>query len=95
MALESRPVNFSEMIAFNYQGAKNRHLPALLQILDTYHAHYVEPYAGSLSVMLNKQPSPLETASDCNEDIVNFFQVLRDEPARLIELLQLTPYCRT
>ncbi|MBK8968660.1 MAG: DNA adenine methylase [Lewinellaceae bacterium] len=57
-------------------------------------AHYCEPFAGSAAVLLNRQPSPIETLNDLNADIVNFFQMLRDEPDRLIDALLLTPYAR-
>ena len=57
--------------------------------------HYCEPFAGSATVLLNRDPSPIETLNDLNGDIVNFFQVLRDNPDELIYKLDLTPYSYT
>lgn len=57
--------------------------------------HYCEPFAGSLSILLNRKPSPIETANDLNGDLVNFFRVLRGRSGRrLLRELRLTPYSR-
>lgn len=60
------------------------------------HDCYVELFAGGCSVLLAKEPSPIEVAVDIEGDICNFFRVLRDPGKRekLIELMELTPYSR-
>jgi DNA adenine methylase len=47
------------------------------------------------NVLLVKEPSKLETYNDLNDDIVNFFRVLRDRPEDLIHKIKLTPWSRT
>lgn len=53
------------------------------------HCHYVEPYAGGLSVLLNRDPEDKnlwlashpgvsEVVNDLNQDLTNFWQVLQD-----------------
>jgi len=59
------------------------------------HGHYVEPFAGSLSVLLAKQPADLETVNDFDGDLVTFWRVLRERPQELAELALLTPHART
>lgn len=81
------------LIAFAYYGGKNRHLADILPLLPAAD-HYCEPFAGSAAILLNRDPSPIETLNDLNGDIVNFFRVLRDQPADLIGRLELTPYAR-
>lgn len=81
------------MIAFAYYGAKNTHLQHILPLLPEC-SHYCEPFAGSAAVLLNREPSPIETLNDLNGDIVNFFRVLRDNSQALIDALMLTPYSR-
>lgn len=81
------------LIAFAYYGGKNRHLKDILPLLPAAD-HYCECFAGSASVLLNREPSPIETLNDLNGDIVNFFRVLRDQPEPLISALMLTPYAR-
>lgn len=58
------------------------------------HMHYVEPYCGSLSVLLAKRPSVLETVNDLDQALVTFWRVLRDRPAELERVCQLTPHSR-
>jgi DNA adenine methylase len=56
------------------------------------HDHYVEPCFGAGSVLLQKPTVKLETINDLNGRVVNYFRVLRDRPAELIKLLDLTPW---
>lgn len=79
------------MIAFAYYGAKNGMLPQLLPLLPITD-HYVEPFAGSAAVLMNRRPANIETLNDLNGDIVNFFRVLRDHTSQLVKSLELTPY---
>ncbi|MFU8927773.1 DNA adenine methylase [Acinetobacter puyangensis] len=63
----------------------------------TSHETYVEPFGGGASVLLLKQPSRIEVYNDLDDDVVNFFKVLRDEKlsAELALQIELTPYSRT
>ncbi len=76
-----------------YPGAKNRIAPWIIDHIPE-HSVYLEPYFGSGAVFFNKKPCKIETINDLNSDVVNYFKVLRDNPTELIELLELTPYCR-
>lgn len=58
------------------------------------HGHYVEPFAGSMAVLLAKQPSPMETVNDLDGELVNFWRVLRDRPEDLVRVCELTPHSR-
>jgi DNA adenine methylase len=58
------------------------------------HQHYVEPYCGSLTVLLAKPLSRMETVNDINQDIVTFWRVLRDQPGDLSRVCSLTPHAR-
>src|SRR5207237_4045837 len=57
-------------IAFGWYGGKFSHLTWLLPLLPKCH-HYCEPFAGSGAVLLNRQPSPVETYNDIDGDVVN------------------------
>ena len=59
-----------------------------------HHDCYVEPYGGAGSVLLNKQPSPLEVLNDLDGETVNFFRVLREQPEALMRAIELTPFSR-
>ena len=42
------------------------------------HEHYVEPFGGSLAVLLAKAPSRMETVNDLDGGLVTFWRVLRE-----------------
>lgn len=57
------------------------------------HDCYVEVFGGSGALLFAKQPSRVEVFNELNEDVTNFFSVLRDQQLRteLIESLRYTP----
>lgn len=56
--------------------------------------HYVEPFAGSLAVLLAKRPSRMETVNDLDGDLMTFWRVLRNRPDDLARVCALTPHSR-
>ncbi len=82
-----------KLIPFGWYGGKFSHLDWLLPLLPKCH-HYCEPFAGSGAVLLNREPSKVETYNDLDGEVVNFFRVLRNEKERLVEAVSLTPFSR-
>lgn len=82
-----------KLIAFGWYGGKFSHLDWLLPLLPQTH-HYCEPFAGSAAVLLNRDPSPVETYNDVDGEVTNFFRVLREQKGQLIEAIGLTPFSR-
>lgn len=82
-----------KVIAFGWYGGKFNHLNWLLPLLPQT-THYCEPFAGSAAVLLNREPSPVETYNDIDGEVVNFFRVLRDQQEDLIRAIGLTPFSR-
>jgi DNA adenine methylase len=76
-----------------YYGGKMRIAAQIADLLPP-HRHYVEPFAGSLAVLLAKSPSPMETANDIDQRLVTFWRVLRDRGEELIRVCALTPHSR-
>jgi DNA adenine methylase len=76
-----------------YFGGKITLGPRIAALLPE-HSHYVEPFAGSLAVLLAKPPSPMETVNDLDQAIVTFWRVLRDRGAELARVCALTPHAR-
>ncbi|NOX62368.1 MAG: DNA adenine methylase [Chloroflexi bacterium] len=81
------------LIAFGWYGGKYSHLGWLLPLLPRT-KHYCEPFGGSAAVLLNREPSPIETYNDIDGEVVNFFRVLREQKEDLIEAIGLTPFSR-
>jgi DNA adenine methylase len=82
-----------KILAIRWYGGKFSHLDWLLPLLPKCQ-HFCEPFGGSAAVLLNRDPSPVETYNDIDGDLVNFFKVLRDKPDELIEKLVFTPFSR-
>lgn len=76
-----------------WYGGKYSHLKWLLPLLLPARC-YVEPFAGSGAVLLNRPISPIEIYNDLDKNVVNFFKVLRNQTEDLIRELQITPYSR-
>jgi DNA adenine methylase len=89
----ARLTGTKKLIPFGWYGGKFSHLDWLLPLLPECH-HYCEPFAGSGAVLLNRDPSPVETFNDLDGEVVNFFRVLREEKERLVEAIGLTPFAR-
>lgn len=76
-----------------YFGGKITLAPRIAALFPA-HDHYVEPYCGSLAVLLAKPPSRHETVNDLDGDLVTFWRVLREQPADLARACALTPHAR-
>jgi DNA adenine methylase len=83
----------NKLIAFGWYGGKFSHLDWLLPLLPEAQ-HYCEPFGGSAAVLLNRNPSHVETYNDLDGEVVNFFRVLREQKEKLIEAIGLTPFSR-
>jgi DNA adenine methylase len=89
----SRLVRSRKLILFGWYGGKFSHLDWLLPLLPECH-HYCEPFAGSAAVLLNREPSPVETYNDLDGEVCNFFRVLRENGEELTRAIALTPFSR-
>lgn len=78
---------------FAYYGGKTT-LAGTIAALLPEHSHYVEPFAGSLAVLLAKPRSEMETVNDLDRDLMTFWQVLRDRAGDLERVCFLTPHSR-
>lgn len=78
---------------FAYFGGKTILADRIANMLPAHH-HYIEPYAGSLAVLLAKPRSAHETVNDLDGDLMTFWRVLRDRPDDLARVTALTPHSR-
>ena len=77
-----------------YPGSKQRIAPWIISHMPAHHS-YLEPYAGGIAVLLNKEPSRIETINDLDFNVVNLFRVIREKRGELIEAIVMTPYARS
>ncbi|MFC7330799.1 DNA adenine methylase [Marinactinospora rubrisoli] len=76
-----------------YYGSKLSIASEIVRLLPP-HDHYVEPYAGSLAVLLAKTPSKMETVNDLDGRLMGWWRALRDRGDELARVCALTPHSR-
>lgn len=77
--------------AVKWHGGKAYLARSIIRLLPD-HERYVEPYAGGLSVLLNKRRSPVEVAGDLNAALIEFYRVLADRTGELMTRLANLEY---
>ena len=85
--------DMGKALPFRWYGGKYSHLDFILPQLPKTH-QYIEPFGGSAAVLINREPSPVETYNDIDGDVVTFFKVLRENRDELLEKIALTPFSR-
>lgn len=78
---------------FTYFGGKARLASWIVSMLPQ-HDHYVEPFGGSLAVLLAKSRSTMETVNDLDGQLMAFWRTLRERPQQLAAFCSLTPHSR-
>ncbi len=76
---------------FGYFGSKNKIALRLSESLPPHNC-WVEAFCGSAALTLRKHPAPIEIINDIDNEIVNFFEQLRNNQDQLCRLVELTPY---
>lgn len=78
---------------FAYYGGKTLMAERIAALLPD-HGHYVEPFAGSLAVLLAKPRARIETVNDLDDHLVAFWRMVRDRLDDLERVAALTPHAR-
>lgn len=77
--------------ALKWHGGKSYLARTIIPLLGG-HETYVEPFAGGLSVLLNKPAASVEVANDLDPDLINFHRVVAARSGELGEMVEATPY---
>lgn len=79
-----------------YVGSKVRMASLINELLGGGAGSYVEPFFGSGAVLLSRQAAKVELVNDIDDELINFYRVLRNEGTRyrLIDALVWTPFSR-
>ncbi len=75
-------------------GGKSRLRKHIIPLLPD-HTCYVEPFAGAAWVLFGKSPSNVEVLNDLDQDLVNFFRVVKERPQDLIASFEWELVSRT
>lgn len=76
---------------FGYFGSKNKIALQLCSELPPHNC-WVEAFCGSAAITLRKTPAPIEVINDIDNEIINFFNQLRNNHNALYNAIELTPY---
>lgn len=79
---------------FKYPGSKWSIAKWIIGFFPEHHS-YLEPFAGSLAVLMNKTRSNIETVNDLDDNIVNLFEWIKKDLERLAHEIYWTPYSRS
>jgi len=69
-----------------WAGGKSDLLPSLIKLLPKTYERYVEPMMGAGALFFGIDPA-VSVLADVNEELINFYRVLRDDEERLIKSL--------
>jgi DNA adenine methylase len=58
------------------------------------HVAYVEVFGGAAALLLNKPPSPIEVYNDYDSELVNLFEVIRDDADAFLKRADFLLYSR-
>ena len=64
-------------------GGKSRLRKDIIALIPR-HTCYVEPFAGAAWVLFGKPPSPVEIINDIDQELINFWRVVKTQPEELI-----------
>ncbi len=93
MRIRNAPDRIIKRPAFRYFGGKFSLASWIISHFPAHHL-YCEGFGGAANVLLRKTPATVEIFNDTNDEVINFFECLRNHETELIRLLDLTPYAR-
>ena len=73
---------------FKWVGGKSRLRKAIIPLIPA-HRCYVEPFCGAAWVLFGKPPSSIEVLNDIDEELINFFRVVKHNPEDLLKSFDL------
>ena len=79
---------------FKWVGGKSRLRKAIISLLPE-HSCYVEPFAGAAWVLFGKRPSDVEILNDIDQELITFFQVVKESPEKLVASFDFELVSRT
>lgn len=92
MSDAQRPNN--HVSVFPWPGGKGRRSDWIISRMPP-HDTFVDVFGGSGAIIYNKPPSKNEIYNDANNDLVQFFEVLRERQDELLEWVRNVPYARS
>ena len=70
-----------------WAGGKRQLLPAIAEYIPAKYTEYYEPFIGAGAVLFSLQPKK-STINDTNSELINCYQVIKEQPEELLTLCQ-------
>lgn len=77
----------------SYYGGKQKLLPVILPMIPD-HILYAEVFCGGAAVFFGKDPSEVEVLNDTNRELINFYQVIKNNFVDLESMIRVTLHSR-
>ena len=78
----------------SYYGGKQTLVPIILELIPE-HKIYCEPFLGGAAVYFAKKPSKVEVINDTNSELINFYEVVKNDFTALEREIAITLHSRT
>ena len=78
----------------SYYGGKQTLAPIILELIPE-HKIYCEPFLGGAAVYFAKKPSKVEVINDTNSELINFYEVVKNDFTALEREIAITLHSRT
>ena len=78
----------------SYYGGKQTLSPIILELIPE-HRIYCEPFLGGAAVYFAKKPSKVEVINDTNSELINFYEVVKNDFTALEREIAITLHSRT
>jgi len=79
--------NYRAKPILKWAGGKTSLIPQLVKHFPTKFDRYIEPFLGGGAVFLGLPQQTLSLVNDVNSEITNFYEVVRDQPEKLMKAL--------
>lgn len=77
-----------------YYGGKQKLAAKILKLIPE-HQLYCEPFIGGAAVFFAKEPSAVEVINDTNKELINFYDVVKNDFAALEQKVRITLHSRS
>lgn len=77
-----------------YYGGKQKLVSKILPLIPT-HELYAEPFIGGGAVFWAKEPSPVEVINDTNRELINFYEMCKNEFVDLEKRIRISLHSRS
>ena len=77
--MKCRVSNAKLFSPIKYMGSKSRMLDIIIENFPKEYEAYIEGFGGGASILLRKQPTPVEIYNDLGQNVYSLFKVLQDK----------------